>query len=316
MMRKRWLWACGVSATCLLCSCGDSQQSSTPNNKALGGKQEGAPLPQSSADPGILGDQTAYQPPRPPGASGVSLIGKAAAGDVHGQVLAAVGELVNALRSGQVDAALKLFRDEDVAALSAQMDALFKTCDQYDRLTNALREKLGAGKLEQLPLPASIKEPKPTEQDEAHATATPNVTQILFGPERGAPTTAMLMVLEDGKWKFRLDKPLSAADVEAIVAFHQKVQSGLEKVMDWVDTHETPDVDQLTTALMQVMSGEAVTLSGGPTTKPAAEPGEKPAAAPGGKPAAEPTTKPAGEKPPQSPPDRPEDKPEEPQMRR
>jgi len=278
MMRNRLALACGVCAVWLACSCGESQEPPSRYNRTLGGKKEGAPLPRVAADPGILRDQKTYQPPRAPGAP--APVGTGQVGEASAQPGTAVAALLKALSEGQVAVALKLYRAEDVAALNDSLEKIFPTFTWLDRLQTAVAEKLGAGKTGQLPglgLAGMTLEPRP--QDAEHATVSPNIARILFGPVKASPS--MALVLEQGAWKFKLDSPLTAADVEAIVGFHAKLQTALEKIVDWVEGSETVDLAQLLTALEQAFKGEDVQV-GGPAPTTQGEPTTNPEPAGGG----------------------------------
>ena len=88
--------------------------------------------------------------------------------------------------------------------------------------------------------------------------------------------------------------------MEALAAFHKKLQAGLNQIIDWLDAAKKVDEAQLKTAVAQALQGEPITLEAppsaepeekapGPTTEPEKNP-EKPAE--GGEQPGEPGEKP------------------------
>lgn len=278
----RLLLGAGVCATGLLCSCGESQEASPPFNRGLGGSSLGAPLVRDVADPGILQDPATYQPARAagmPGPRGKKGGAGAVAGDADTQIRTAVHDLLSAINDGEIELALKSFNPEHVKALSEdKYDVLFATVDKFGTLKATAEKKLDKAKVEALT--AAFRglgggEPKIDKLDDEHATVTPNLARFLFGPVKMTPSMAIAKTPEG--WKFQLDSPLTAADVEAVLAFHKKLQEALDKVIDWVNTQETVDAAQLQAAVVQALAGQPVDLGTGekkaePTPEPAPTP--------------------------------------------
>ncbi len=274
MTRTALLLCGGLFAVGLLSACDQSPEVPSRYDRTLGKTKESAPLPPPSVDLGILSDPQTYQPARPGAGAG----GAVASADAQTQVANAVAALVKAIRDGYPDLALKLFRTEDVAELSAKQEDLSATFSALDRLSKAIQEKLGPGKADRpiaelYGLPMA--EPRPNMLDAEHASASPNVTLVLFGPSR--LTESMALALQDGAWKFRLATPLTAADVEAILAYHKKLQAVLEQISDWLDANAKLDEAEFETAIKQAVRGQPFVL-GEPTTQPASQPATQPGA--------------------------------------
>ncbi len=281
MVTIRLLIGAGLCATLWLCSCGESQAPAAPYSRILGNSSVGAPLGHDVPDPGILQDPASYQPTKGPGLAGKKG-GKAAAGDAESQIRAEVHGLMSAIKDGDVELALRSYNAEQVKALSPEKyDALFPTFSKLDLLKTALEKKLDKTKVEQLlaPFRGPSGDPKVDKLDDEHATITPNLALLLFGPVKMTPTMAIAKT-PDG-WKFQLDSPLSAADVDAIIAFHKKLQDVLDKVIEWLDKQETVDPNQLQTIVAQAAAGQPVELEG--EKKPEIQ-GDQPSAPPSGPP--------------------------------
>jgi hypothetical protein len=284
-------------------SCGNSQEESARWNQTLGGSKDGAPLVRDVSDPGILQDAVAYQPAKAPGArsSGAAPgTGKpgATGGDAGAQVRTLVNDLVSALKDKEVELALKCFNAEQIKALTEdRWEPLYTTLDLVDQIAR----RLGPGKADRLLgvlRGAGDTQPKVDALDADHASVTPNLATVLFGSVKQA--RAMSAARGPEGWKFQLDGPLTDADVEALAAFHKKLQAGLNQIIDWLDAAKKVDEAQLKTAVAQALQGEPITLEAppsaepeekapGPTTEPEKNP-EKPAE--GGEQPGEPGEKP------------------------
>lgn len=278
MARVRLIVGWGLSAGVLLCSCGESPDAPARHNRTLGDSKEGAPLAPAVFDPGVLQDAAAYQPTKPAGSLGSGIRTAGGRGDVTGgdadtQVRRVVENLINAIKDGEVELALKCFEADHVTALSEdQYDVLFATFSKVGGLLNLLSDKLDVSKAERLlgELRGSgAVEPKWDLLDADHASVRPNLALILFGPVKRAPSMAVGRQA-DG-WRFQFDAPLTAADVEAILAFHAQLQDALDQIHDWVDASEKVDEAQLRTVLSQALAGEPIEL-GGPREEPAVAP--------------------------------------------
>jgi len=287
MARRCWVFGVGLGVGWLLGGCGESQDVPSRQERTLGGVSEGAPLGRDVADPGILADASTYQPAkvaaspaatagprRPPGAAAKR---GESAGDADTQIKAAVRDLVNALKDGEVELALRSFNPEQVRLLLDRVDVLLDTYEKVDLLRRHLEKQLAPdeSKVEQLlgPLRGGESELKWDVLDADHVSISPNLALPLFGPKA---TPTLQLARQGGEWRYQLDAPLTAEDVNTIVAFHEQLQKALDAAVEWVATSPTVDEDQLRVLL-------AKALQGGP-----AEPGAEPAAAgPKAKPGAE-----------------------------
>lgn len=289
----------------LLCACGESQESPTRQDQTLGGVKEGAPIGSHVRDPGILQDQTTYQPSRIPGGGAAGSAGKGperggggAPEPADKQVRGAVNGLVNAIKDGEVQLALRAFEPDQVKLLGEKADDLFATFEKIDALTKLVASKLDPGKADKLA--ARLRgggdaAPKIELVDGEHAGVKPNLAAALFGPVKAAPS--MQLVLRTGEWKFQLDAPLTAVDVEAIVKYHQQLQGALDSITDWVASAAKVDEAQLVAAVGKAVAGQPLELPapGAPAPEPKpdeAAPPEQPPAQPGGE---------GGEQPPPQP---------------
>lgn len=256
---------------------------------------EGAPLGRDVADPGILADASTYQPAKVPSSSegaaglrrspGATAKRSESSGDADSQIKAEVRNLVNALKDDDVKLALRSFDPEQVRPLmdKVNLNVLLNTYEKVALLRRHLEKKLAPeeSKAESLlgPLRGSESELKWEVLDADHVSISPNLALPLFGPKA---TPTLQLARQGGEWRYQLEAPLTAEDVNAIVAFHGQLQKSLDALVEWVATSPTVDEDQLRALLAKALQGEP------------AEPGTEPAAAsPKAKPGAE---KDAGEK--------------------
>jgi hypothetical protein len=271
MARLGLLLSFGVCLTGLLCSCGESQDTALPSAKTLGGVKEGAPLVRPAYDPGIMQDPTTYQPAKMPTNATIARVSApreeqpAAAGgggDAETQVKTAVRDLVNALKDGEADMALRMFNGDEVGALSAKVDILLNTFEKADLLGRLLRGKLQLddATVARLvgPLRGDAAGLKWDLLDADHATLTPDPAAILFGPNKAPP--ALSLTRQGGEWKFQLGGPLSEADVAAIVTYHEQLQQSLDQIVAWLDTSGTTDEAEITGNLDKALKGEPLEL--------------------------------------------------------
>lgn len=286
--RCRLIVGCVLVLGGLLCSCGDSQESSAPYDHTLGDVKEGAPLVTGVTDPGILKDPTSYQPTTPPSGEPASMGGESAAAGSSGgggagdEVKTAAEELLGDLRDGEIQLALEYFNPEHVQVLldGDRYDPMFTTFELID----AVAQRVDAAKVNELLgglRGLGSAELKWELADNDHASVTPNITMLLFGPVRAAD--AMVLVRGENGWRFQLDTPLTAEDVDAIVTFHQNLQTALNQIITWLDASATVDEAQLKTAIAQALSGQPIDLTGGtgaatetPEETPAETPEETP----------------------------------------
>jgi len=246
--------------------CGSSQEP-TRQDQTMGGVKEGAPLGRSVADPGILAEGAGYQPAKlPAGAEAAPVAGRRAeatpkradsGADADTQVKAAVRNLVNNLKDGEIEVVLRSFDAEQVAPLLDKVDPLLNTYEKVGLLQRHLAKKMEPAKAEELtaPLRGGEANLKWEILDPNHASISPNLTQPLFGPKA---TPSLELVREGGEWRFQLAAPLTAADVEEILAFHQQLQKALDAIVEWVATSATVDEAQLQTLIGNALRGEPV----------------------------------------------------------
>lgn len=268
MPKTCWLLGCGVWATLWLGGCGDSQDPPDRLGRTLGGVKEGAPLAPSFVDPGILQDATTYQPPRLADAFDVAPAVRPAlpsdrsgTGGGEAAVRTALANLVNALRDGEVTLALRAFRGEDVRLLFEQSEVLFVTCAKLDTLGRHLRGPFEPTKVDTLLAKVrGLGETLPNAEmlDPQNASVNPNPAALLLGPAKTTPT--LRLAWDAGQWRFRLDAPLTKAEVDGIVAYHERLQEQLSDIIDWVA--RTPAVDEptLRAALEAAVAGQPVEL--------------------------------------------------------
>ena len=302
MARLGLLLGFGVCAAGLLCSCGESQDTALPSGRTLGGVKEGAPLGRPAFDPGILQDATTYQPAKTPSSSAIARsatarVQPAAAagggGDAETQVKTTVRDLVNALKDGEVDLALRMFSSDEVGTLTAKVDVLLNTFEKADLLERLLRGKLQLDDATVARLLGPLRGGDATLKwdllDAEHATLTPNPAAILFGPAKAPP--ALSLTRQGAEWKFQLGAPLSEADVDAIVSYHQQLQKSLDQIVDWLDTTGTKDEAEITANLEKALKGEPLELKA-PAEGERPDAGKQPKAkAPAGKAGARPSEK-------------------------
>lgn len=285
MTRPVLLAATFVVAAALM-GCGNSQDSAAPHDRQLGEAAEGAPLAPGVVDPGVLKDPNTYQPARlaaASGGTGTPGAGPATGGDAEQQVRAMSGKLLEYLIQGEIEAALKLFNPEHVAALleGDKYSPMLLTHERNQRVLKALPAAAAAL------LPGGAGGPQVQFDvkllDGDHASVTPNLAPALFGTVTASP--ALAVVRQGGEWRFQLPSPLTAEDVETILAFHRQLQGALDEVLALAET--SPEKLDLVTIGQIITKAMAAEPPGGAETAPE---GDKP------------QTRPADE-PPESPPD-------------
>lgn len=269
MTRIQLILGGGLCAGLLLCSCGDSQDTPSHYDRTLGDTKEGAPLAQGVSDPGILEDQIIYQPAKVQGGLGVGAAADAGGeravtgGDTDAQIREVVAFFINQIRDGDPGQALRVFNPEHVAALTEDnLDAIYGTLETlYESLVPKLEDQLGGPQTEKL-LGILGGDPESNLTWEIHdadnATVSPNPSTILFGSLQTAPT--MVLTRQAGEWKFQLEAPLTAEDVEAIVAYHENLREQLNKIIDWIYDAGTVDRAVLEEAVSQALQGQPVEL--------------------------------------------------------
>lgn len=260
---------------------------------------KGEPIVQGPLDTGLLADPKDYQPAKVPGAvtpgidragDGAPAAATADTSDADTQVRGAVLDLVGFVRDQEVENALRLFNAEQVKALldDDAFDPLFGTFELVDQLTRQLdKSKVDAllGGLRG----SGAEQPTWDLLDAEHASVKPNIGKVLFGP--ATPGDAMVLAKQDGAWRFQLDKPLTAEDVAAIVAYHEKLQQQLTRLIDYVASVDPVDDAVVAAAATAALNGEDVQLptASAPAERPPAEPGDSETGAPASAPAPEPS---------------------------
>lgn len=282
MAGKRFLLGCVLASGGLLGACGDSQDTTAPHNQLLGDAKEGAPLAVGVTDPGILRDPADYQPAKvpgvlAPGAAADAGPGMVASGDADAQVRILVDDLINAIRDIEVELALGCFNPDHVAALDEdQWDPLFNSLEAVDRIGRRLEASQANRVLGGL-RSVGAEEPRWDLLDAEHASVTPNLALVLFGPvKRGE---SMAVALQEGEWKFQFNTPLTATDVADITAYHEKLLDSLQQIQDWLDANENFDETILAEAARSALNGEPLNLPAGDGASGPGEdenPGEEP----------------------------------------
>jgi hypothetical protein len=301
MTSARRIFGIGLCVGWTLGGCGASQEP-TRQDRSVGDVKEGAPLGRDVADPGILAEASGYQPAKLPAGAEAPPAGRRldqgpkrpdTGANADTQVKAAVRDLVNALKDGEVELALRGFDAEQVAPLMGKVDTLLSTYAKVDLLRRHLAKKLDDPKVERLlgPLWGGEAELKWEILDPDHASIAPNLTRPLFGPKA---TPTLQLVRQQGEWRFQLEAPLTAADADEIVAYHNQLQQGLDAIVDWVATSANVDEQQLQKLISAALQGQPVQPQAVPAagkSEPAGEKGAqkeeekpKPRGAKGGRP--------------------------------
>ncbi len=242
----------------------------TRQDESLGGVKEGAPLARGVFDPGILADASAYQPTKVAGSTELAMpalrpdgaAGGRAAVDIDAEVKAAVRDLVNALKDGEVELALRCFDPEHVRPLAEHAGTLLDTFDRIDRLRRFLEQRLGADDTRAEQLLGALRGADLGLTwdilDTEHASVSPNLAAVIFGPKA---TPTLQLARREGEWRYQLEGPLSDADVEAILTFHKELQRALDAVTDWVAATEKVEPAQLAELLAKALAGEPLELA-------------------------------------------------------
>jgi hypothetical protein len=278
MKQTQWIIIGGLLAgIALLGACGDSEPPPSKYNRVLGDSAVGAPLGPIAPDPGILENPTNYNPTPVEATPGIRAAG---AGDGGGAAATAAGGgggdlddvrtlaqfLVNTIRDGDVDIALRAFNADDIAAISEDdIDRMYATFETIgDGLGFLLEERLGVQRARNLlsHLYGTVDlELRVEILDAQHATVAPRLTTVLFGPQVGGDT--MIVEKRDGAWQFHFDAPLTAEQVQQIAAYHERLQEQINRIIDWIYDSESIDEAALTAALEQAGQGEEVNLGAG-----------------------------------------------------
>jgi hypothetical protein len=228
------------------------------------------PVARGVADAGILQDLSGYHPAKPPtggaaGSSGRSADSGATGGDAKSQVTRLYNKLKGAIQGGDVESALRTFNPEHIAALGDdERGKINLTFDQIDALTKTIAAKLDPAKSDQII--ATLKgvgspELKVDVLDGDHASVTPNLALVLFGPARMSPSLNAVRAGDD--WKFELNAPLAPDDARAIIAFHEVLSGAIEKIITAVESGEPLDEAALMRMVMQAVQGQAPSAPGG-----------------------------------------------------
>lgn len=271
MSISRFLLPASLCFALALCSCGKTQEPPPPFAETLGDTPYGAPLAPTQADTGILKDQKTYNPAAfGPGG------GPAAAGGGAGTVAATdaatagrelLDNLLNDMESGEVDYVLDAFDPAQVEVVRGDEDFLYNTQDAYARLTRSLADALGDSSVEQLnsDLRKLVTDGLKVDPIDAQTvTITPNPLLIVLGPAKTTP--AMTVALLDGEWHIRLEAALTTEDLDAMQAYHQKLQDTIYALVDALDSKAITERDAVYAALLTAATGGDVEI---PTAEPA-----------------------------------------------
>jgi hypothetical protein len=269
-MTRIWLLSLvGTGFGLLLTACGEAQDANTRSNRSVGGVKEGAPLAATVSDPGILQDAASYQPAKLPAGQTGDLprparpVAPIPVADPASEARDTAAALVDALKDGEVELALRLFNAEQVKPLRAQADVIYATFEKIDLLQRLLVEKLDATRAERLlaELRGGAAEPQTDLLDAEHASVAPNPALVLFGAEKTAPN--LQLVRQKNEWRFQLQAELTDGDVQTIKAYHEKLQAALDRLMAWVDASPTVDEAQLQAELSKARDGRPLSIGGG-----------------------------------------------------
>jgi hypothetical protein len=206
-----------------------------------------APGPSLVTDLGILEDPAKYKPAS-------TLRGAGLSGDERTQIEAALQELKTAAINRDYGAVLGMFNPAHVAVLKDRSE-LFAIKDTEDLLRRVLSEKLGdeaVAQLDALGKAAQAQTPSIEVHDNENATVKPNLVAPLLGPKA---TPAMAMKKIDNVWKIDLGSPLTDQDAEAIAAFHLKIQTAMDKLIQALEQDRITDLKQFIVAATQALQG-------------------------------------------------------------
>lgn len=199
---------------------------------------------------------SAYKPAPAPTAQPASSAKPATPGDKL--VRQAYDDLVNAIRDGEVELAIRAFESEQVAALKGDaLDPIFATMELVDRIARRVDES----RLNELLGPlrgVGVETVKVDLLDAQNGSASPNPTAVLLGPL--APTAALRFKLGPSGWKAQLEKPIEDADLAALQAYHTQLQDALNAILDWVRASANVDEAALKAAAAAAVRGEPLGL--------------------------------------------------------
>ncbi len=268
MIRMRLLIGGVLCGLLLICACGESQEPTTPLDGTIGDKALGAPLPRGTSDPGILQDQSAYQGANLPQPSAEPSPGgdlPELSTDPRAEAESLVADLTAFLQDGEVELALRLFAEDDVAPLLAddRFMPLYDGFDTIGRLTRALgrdRANRLLGGLRGLGAQETSIE---LQDDNRSATVSPNIALVLFGPVRSTDTLRLERGPQD--WQFRIE-PLSADEASEVIAFHRYLNAALGDILAWVKSDSAFDEARLEEAVATALRGEPIDVPEGAGT--------------------------------------------------
>jgi hypothetical protein len=255
----------------LLCSCGKSVEPPPRSTLVEGRGPVAAPIAPSEPDEGILQDPTQYQPaaftPPPSKAKEAGAAAEKNAADATAAQRKLVLDLLDNLRTGKADLVLEAIDPEQSELLREDSAPLAKTQEAIA----ALLEKIGPEATEQSieTFKAMAAESLQFESDGPDAaTVTPNPLMVILGPEVSAP--AGKLVRTGGKWRFRLEAPLTAEDIAKIAAYHKTLQEALSRVSLLLDQKEGLDQQAIMAAFAQLgAAAEGSAANSQPASGPA-----------------------------------------------
>lgn len=256
-------------------ACGEPPDEPVDRLKPLGDVKEGAPLVHAVHDPGILQDPSSYQPTQ---LSGDLAIQRRAAGADAGramggaggvpsagseeQIRIAIADLVNALKDGDIELALRSYDTEHVAALREQINELYSTFETRDTTLRSFLEAaldpIQADRLVGRMVGGGDVSPTYEILGPQSVSVTPNVALMLFGPQLAGP--AMQLALTAEGWRFQLERPLTPADVTGIVSYHEQLRTALGEMIDWLSNEKDVSPAAVESALDNALHGRPLEL--------------------------------------------------------
>ncbi len=273
-MRQTALVLSGGIWIAFIAACGKAPPPPGLPGELLGGELAGLPTGAPPADPGILQDQTTYQPATPPPPTAGSGAARRAASAPAAAQAASDGEspahellaaLLNDLESGDLELVLDAIDAAQIHALRERMDFLWSSQEAWADVQRAVTRQLGdtAGDQLSATLRKRFLGAVRIEPAAGEFVVTPNPLLVLLGPARTADPLRVARV--DGQWRFQLPGALTGEDVAAAAAYHEVLQAELRRIQQQLGGQEFPTAEAVADALGQAIRGGPAAA---PTTGP------------------------------------------------
>ena len=182
--------------------------------------------------------------------------------DASAAVAELVTNLLDDMESGEVELVVRAMAEAQIETLLEDYDFLYHTSELYERMTRLLADLDGDAAAEQLSKDLralAVGNLKIEMVDANTAAVTPNPLLIVLGP--GKTPAALTATKDDGDWKVRLDAPLTAEDVAEITQYHEKLQEGLDALIEALDSDEIEGHQAVYRALVQIGQGRELDLA-------------------------------------------------------